>query len=96
MGVPPGFISNYNLIFIKYLLVILIFATLAGGHKCIKEHPECPNKSGNPWPSAKVLNSDLYLCPHSKPHLHNCLIDLQDFLTQTAQGRRHTKSKIKS
>ena len=89
------FISNYNLNFIKYLLLISIFVTFAGGHKCIKEHLEYPKKSGNPRHSAKVLNSDFYLCPHSKPHLHNFLIDFKDFLTQTAQGRRHTKSKIK-
>ena len=90
MGVPPGLISNHNLSFIKYLLVIPIFAILVGGHKCIKVHLECPNKSGNPQHSAKVLNFDFYLCPHSKPHLHNCLIGLKDFLSQTAQGRRHT------
>ena len=35
MGVPSGFVPYYNLNFIKYLLVIFIFATLAGGHKCI-------------------------------------------------------------
>ena len=60
MGVHPGFISNYNLNFTKYLSAISIFATLAGGHKCIKEYLECPNKSGNPRHSAKVLNSDVY------------------------------------
>ena len=32
---------------------------------------------------AKVLKSNFYLCPHSKPHLQNNLIDLKDFLTQT-------------
>ena len=36
-----------------------------------------------------------YFCPRSKPHLQNCLIGLKDFLTQTAQGRRHTESKNK-
>ena len=41
-------------------------------------------------------NRLVYLCPRSKPHLQNCLIDLKDFLTQTVQGRTHTKSKIKS
>ena len=35
MGVPSGFISNYNLNFIKYLLVISSFATFAGGHRSI-------------------------------------------------------------
>ena len=30
---------------------------------------------------AKVLNSKFYLCPLSKPHLQNCLIDSQDFHT---------------
>ena len=44
----------------------------------------------------KVLNSEFYLCPCSKPYLPNCLIDSQDFLTQTTQGSRHNKSKIKS
>ena len=43
----------------------------------------------------KILNFELYMCPRSKPHLQNNLIDLRDFLTQTAQGRKHTKSKIK-
>ena len=62
MGVPPGFISNYNLNFTKCLSALSIFATPAGGHKYIKEYLECPNKSGNPWHSAKVLNSDVYLC----------------------------------
>ena len=95
MGVPPWFILYYNLNFIKYLLVILVFATLAGGHKYIKEHHVCPNRGGNLRPSAKVLNSDFYLCPRPNPHLRSSLIDLRDLLTQTAQGRRHTKSKIK-
>ena len=97
MGVPHGFISWITiLILLNIYLVISMFATLAGGHMCIKEHLECPNKSAILQHSAKVLISDFNLCPHSKPHLHNCLIDLQDFLTQTAQGRRHTTSKIKS
>ena len=34
--------------------------------------------------SAKVLNSEFYLCPRLKSQLQNYLIDLQDFLTQTA------------
>ena len=38
MGVPPGFISNYNLNFIKYLSVISIFATPAGGHTSISKN----------------------------------------------------------
>ena len=37
MEVSPGFISYYNLNFIKYSLVISIFATIAGEHKCIKD-----------------------------------------------------------
>ena len=69
MGVPPGLISYYNLNFIKYILVILVFATLAGGHKYIKEHHACQNKSGNLRHSAKVLNSDFDLCPRLKPYL---------------------------
>ena len=93
MGVPPGFISYYNLNFIKYLLVILVFATLAGGHKYIKEHHACPNKSGNLRHLGKVLNSDFYLCPRSNPHLRSSLINSRDFLKQTAQGRRHIKIK---
>ena len=40
-----------------------MFARPAGGHKCIKEHLECPNKSENQRHPAKVLNSDFYLCP---------------------------------
>ena len=38
----------------------------------------------------------MFICVHSKPHLHNSLIDLKDFLTQTAQGKRYTiiKNKI--
>ena len=43
----------------------------------------------------KVLTSEFYLWPRSKPPLQNCLIDSQDFFTQTAQGSRHIKSKIK-
>ena len=95
MGVPTGFKLYYNPNCIKVLWVILIFATPAGGHECTTEHLECPSKSGNQRHSAKVLNSDFYLCPRSKPHLQNCLIDSKDFLTQTAQGRKHIKSKIK-
>ena len=54
-----------------------------------------PKQKWNPRHSAKVLNSDFYLCPRSKPHLQNYLIDLKDFLTQTVQARRHTiKNKI--
>ena len=52
MGVPPGFISYYNLNFIKYLLVISVFATLAGRHMCIKKHLMCPtalSKSSKFW-----------------------------------------------
>ena len=94
MGVPPGFILSYNLNFIKYLLVILIFSTPASRHKCIKEQHACSNKSGNPGHSAEVLNSDFHLCLYWKPHLQNIWIDLRDFLTQTAKGRRHIESKI--
>ena len=60
MGVPTVFISYYNLNFIKYLLVMSIFSTLAGGHKCINEQHACSNKSGNLLHSAKVLNSDFF------------------------------------
>ena len=64
MGVlPPG--SNYIIILIvlKDLWVILIFATPAGGHKCIKEHLECSCKSGNqqhPRKSSKFLYLFVY------------------------------------
>ena len=73
----------------------LIFAKPAGGHKCIKEHHECPNKSENQRHPAEVLNSHTYLYPHSEQHLQNCVINSKDFLTRTAQGRRHIKSKKK-
>ena len=63
--------------------------------KCIKEQPEFPNRSGNSRHSAKALNSDFYMFLRSKPHIQNSLIDLKDFLTQTAQVKK-LKSKIKS
>ena len=88
---PYLFKSYNNLNCIKDLSVMLIFTTPAGGHKCIKEHLECPNKCGHRRLPAIVLNSYFYLCLHSKQHLQNCLIDSKDFLTQTAQGRRHIK-----
>ena len=50
--------SYYSFNCIGDLSVILIFATNAGGHMCIEEHHECPNKSGNQRHPAKVLNSD--------------------------------------
>ena len=53
------FKSYYNLYFIKDPLVILIFATPAGGHKCIKEYLLLQNQQH----SAKVLNSEFCLCP---------------------------------
>ena len=87
---PYLFKSYYNL---KNLSVILIFETPAGGNKCINEHLKCPNRSRNQRYPAKVLNHDFDLCPRSKPHVQNCLIDSKDFLTQTAQDRRHIKSK---
>ena len=65
------------------------FATPPSGHGCIKEYLECQNKSGNQRHPAKVLNSDFHFCPRSKSHLQNCLIHSKDFLTHTAQGRRH-------
>ena len=95
MGVHSGFISYYNLNFIKYL-VISIFATLAGGDKCIKEQDACSNKSGNPRHSAKSSKFWFLFESTFKPHLQNSLIDLRQFLTQTAKGKRHIKSKIKS
>ena len=45
---------------------------------------------------AKVLNSEFYLCPRSKPHLQNRLTDSQEIFTKIAQGTRHNKWKIKS
>ena len=73
----PGFISYYNLNFAKYHLVISIFATFAGGHKCIKERQACPNKNGKSTALSKSSNSEFHLCPRSKPHLQNSLIDLR-------------------
>ena len=93
---PSQFQLYFNLNRIKDLWVTLISATPAGGHKCIKKHFECQSKSGNQRHPAKVLNSDFCLCPRSKPHLQNYLIDSKDFGTRTAQGRGHIKSKIKS
>ena len=82
----PYLLDSYcNLNCIKDLSVILIFVIPAGRLKCIKEHlpqQEILRKSN----SAKVLNSDLYLCPPSKLHLQNCLIDSKDFLTKNTQG----------
>ena len=36
-------------------LLMIIFATPAGEHKCKKEHLEFPKKSGNQWNPKKVL-----------------------------------------
>ena len=41
---------------------------------------------------AKVLNSDFYLCPPSKSHVPNYLIDSKYFLIHKFQGIRHNKS----
>ena len=70
--------------------MIKIFATPAGGLKCIlKEHLPLQEILQNQQHPANVLNSDFYLCPLSKQHLQNCLIDSKDFLTQTTKGIRH-------
>ena len=44
---------------------------------------------------AKVLNSDFYLCPPSKSHVPNYLIDSKYFLIHKFQGIRHNKSNNK-
>ena len=44
---------------------------------------------------AKVLNSEFYLCPPSKSHVPNYLIDSKYFLIQNCQGIRHNKSNNK-
>ena len=44
---------------------------------------------------AKVLNSEFYLCPPSKSHVPNYLIDSNFFLIQKFQGIRLNKSNNK-
>ena len=66
----------------EFMLLIMLSLTLQGILR-------------NQWHPAKVLNSEFYLYPRSKPNLQSCLIDSQDFLTQTAQGSRHIKAKNK-
>ena len=44
MGVPPGFISNYNLIFIKYLLVISILQHLLVDTSPLRNTPSAQTK----------------------------------------------------
>ena len=44
---------------------------------------------------AEVLNSDFYLCPPSKSHVPNYLIDFKYFLIQKFKGIRHNKSTNK-
>ena len=85
--------SYCNLNCIKDLSVTLNFARPAGKHKCIKEHLECPNKSGNQDTQLKFYIL-IFICDHIQSHIFKtCSIDSssRDFLTQTAQGRRHIR-----
>ena len=75
---PYLFKSFLSLNCIKDLSVILIFAMMS--------HIFLFKNLQNQWQPAKVLNSEFYLSPHSKPHLQNYLIDLIEFLTQTVQS----------
>ena len=94
---PNLFRSYYNLNCFKDLSVMLIFATPSGGNICIKHTIlSAQTKVEISGIQQKVLNSDFYLRSRSKPHLQNCLIDSKGFLTQTAQDKRHNKSKITS
>ena len=97
---PYLFKSYYNCKFcITNRSVTLIFATSTGGHKCIKKHLECTNKTWKSLVPAKVLNSEFYLCPCSKRHLQNCLnqkiflyklLKVEDMLNQKQNGSHMT------